>query len=79
MIFENSYDYNDDYWVEKIIMENEIIENIEKYHIDIEQLKLSYNNHIVSCWDEEVKKLFVFILEENKFSSMRIFSPCDKI
>ena len=54
-------------WVIREIKKENVMESIEKYNIDIDKLKSSYSKHIVTCWDEINKKLFVFFLEEGQF------------
>lgn len=68
---------NSDFEYEDVSKE-EIPLILKQNEIDIEKLIPAINPydsvHIVTCWDEEKKKLFYFIREEKELKSLRIIS-----
>ena len=72
MIWDNSY-YCKGFGLSHSEDENEILKTIKENNIDVSQLTPTYNKHTATCWDEEQKKIYMFINKngEGVFSEMR--------
>jgi hypothetical protein len=69
MIVENIWEK---YGFEEIEKDG-IIGCIIKYDIDATQLKPDYNDKLITCWDEDLKMLFLFFKGGSDLDSLKIY------